>query len=302
MTTGSDKHDTALDHRVSFCVHTFPRIEDMGLYRTSDLWAHMDRIIDNDVMIFVRKGLVHIIEDGVEYEVTPGQAFFMKHGVRHYGHRRTPAGSEWYWITFTPAALEEGQEGDEAWELQGSSLHGPVLPDKAVIRMKLVESADLQHMCVRLNKLLDHYDSRTAYDGLKLHIGVLELLVDLHREMTEKTKAGSRLVHDVKKYVHQHLYSTIRSADLTQALQMNYSYMSRAFSQATGLSIQRYIMEQKMKEAIRLFGETSLNISQISERLGYANPYYFTRVFRQVTGHSPTSFLKRGYYDYSSKD
>ncbi|KAF4323105.1 hypothetical protein G195_003893 [Phytophthora kernoviae 00238/432] len=223
----------------------------MGLFRTQDVWAHMDRIVDSDVLIFVRKGFVHIIEADEEYYIGPGQVFFMKHGVRHYGHKKTQAGSEWNWITFTPAQATT----------PGS------------VEMKWLEVEDYQRTSVRLTKLLDHYISGSDYDDLKLKVGTLDLLLDLYREMNRKKSGNQKLVTDVK---------------------------NRVFSKTAGLSIQRYIMEQKIKEAIRLFSESSMNISQISEKLGYSNPYYFTRVFKQVTGTNPTSFLKKGYYDYTS--
>ncbi|MGG1554067.1 AraC family transcriptional regulator [Paenibacillus ferrarius] len=302
MNIGNECQDVTSDHRVSFNVYTLPRIENMGIFRTNELWAHMDRIINSDVLIFVREGVVHIIEDGHEYYIHAGQVFFMKNGVRHYGHKKTLPGSEWYWITFMPAKLEACEEVEFDQYVQGSSLQTTeLLPEKAVIRMKWAVVDDYQRMCVRLNKLMNHYESRTTLDTLKLQIGVLDLLIDLYREISERSTSVNKLTHTVQKFVQQHIYTNIRSDDLTRSLQMNYSYISRVFSQETGISIQRYIMEQKVKEAIKLFSETALNVSQISEKLGYTNAYYFTRVFKQVTGYSPTSFLKRGYYDYSSK-
>ncbi|OUS75686.1 hypothetical protein B1748_16430 [Paenibacillus sp. MY03] len=263
---------------VQFNLDVLPDVQNMGLFRTQDVWAHMDRVVDSDVLIFVRKGLVHIIEADEEYYIGPGQVFFMKHGVRHYGHKKTQAGSEWNWITFTPAAS----------------------PTPGSVDMKWLEVEDYQRTCVRLTKLLDHYISGSDYDELKLKVGTLDLLLDLYREINRKRSGNQKLVTDVKKFVHSHVHEEIRSTDLTRSLAMNYSYISRVFSKTAGLSIQRYIMEQKIKEAIRLFSESSMNISQISEKLGYSNPYYFTRVFKQVTGTNPTSFLKKGYYDYTS--
>jgi AraC family transcriptional regulator of arabinose operon len=287
-------------NEVQFNLQSFPAIENMGLFRTSELWEHMDRVVDSDVMIFVRHGSVQIVEDEIEYIIKTGQVFFMKHGVRHYGHKKTPAGSEWNWITFTPTECKDDKLTVLDEHFHDSIVHNGGNQKDRLIRMKLLEVNDFQRTCVRFNRLMDHYISGTAYGSLKLGVGVVDLLIDLYRDKTDKANGGNKLVTEVKKYVHYHLNQDIRSADLAKTLQMNYSYISRVFSRATGKSIQKYVMEQKIKESIRLFSESTLNITQVSARLGYTHPYYFTRIFKQVTGSSPTAFLKRGYYDYGS--
>ncbi|WP_246354138.1 helix-turn-helix domain-containing protein [Paenibacillus phytohabitans] len=40
---------------------------------------------------------------------------------------------------------------------------------------------------------------------------------------------------------------------------------------------------------------SSYNVSEISEALGYPNPYYFSRVFKKVLGESPSSYMKHLY-------
>ncbi|WP_157273452.1 helix-turn-helix domain-containing protein [Paenibacillus sp. oral taxon 786] len=217
----------------------------------------------------------------------------MKRGIRHYGLRKTLPGSEWYWITFgTPETEETGLENVD---IRGESLMIGHLPQ--AIELKWLKVSDFQGTCVRLNKLLHHYTMGTVYDKLKLNIGTLDLLLELYRDVTDSNKKRHKLLDDVKTFVYRHLHEDIRSEQLAESLQMNYSYMSRVFSKEAGMSIRKFIMEAKVKEAIRLFSESNLSISQISEKLGYNNPYYFTRIFKQVTGYSPTDYLKKGYYD-----
>ncbi|CAM3822594.1 MULTISPECIES: helix-turn-helix domain-containing protein [Paenibacillus] len=282
-----------MQHSVIFRTDRVPFVDNVGLFRTNALWAHMDRVLPHDVMIFVREGLVHIIEDDIEYSISPGEVFLMKRGIRHYGLRKTLPGSEWYWITFgTPETEETGLENVD---IRGESLMIGHLPQ--AIELKWLKVSDFQGTCVRLNKLLHHYTMGTVYDKLKLNIGTLDLLLELYRDVTDSNKKRHKLLDDVKTFVYRHLHEDIRSEQLAESLQMNYSYMSRVFSKEAGMSIRKFIMEAKVKEAIRLFSESNLSISQISEKLGYNNPYYFTRIFKQVTGYSPTDYLKKGYYD-----
>ncbi|MGG1638993.1 helix-turn-helix domain-containing protein [Paenibacillus sp. NRS-1760] len=287
-----------MQHTVKFRTDRVPAVDNAGLFRTNALWAHMDRVLPHDVLIFVREGLVHIIEDEIEHAISPGEVFLMKHGIRHYGLPLTLPDSEWYWITFGAPEMENNETKKvetETAAARGTSLMTGQLPQ--AIELKRLKVSDFQGMCVRLNKLLHHFAMGTSYDRLKLNIGTLDLLLELYRDVSDMNKKRHKLYDDVKAFVQQHLHQDIRSEQLAESLQLNYSYMSRVFSREAGMSIRRFIMEAKVKEAIRLFSESRLNISQISEKLGYNNPYYFTRIFKQVTGYSPSDYLKRGYYD-----
>nr|WP_245855900.1 helix-turn-helix domain-containing protein [Paenibacillus rigui] len=50
-----------------------------------------------------------------------------------------------------------------------------------------------------------------------------------------------------------------------------------------------------MNHALELIRSTSLNVSEISKRLGYQNPYYFSRVFKKVFGESPSAYMSHFY-------
>ncbi|MHA6483321.1 helix-turn-helix domain-containing protein [Paenibacillus sp. strain BS8-2] len=299
-----DKEEMIMQHTVRFRTDQVPAVDNVGLFRTTSLWAHMDRVLPHDVLIVVREGLVHIIEDDTEYIISPGEVFLMKRGVRHYGLPQTLPGSEWYWITFGAAGMEDPPvhetvevEAETAYAWGTSHLNGE-LPQ--FIELKRLKVSDFQGICARMNKLLHHFAMGTVYDKLKLNVGTLDLLLELHRDVIDSNRTRHKLFDDVKAYVQRHLHEDIRSEQLAESLQLNYSYMSRVFSREAGMSIRRFIMEAKVKEAIRLFSESRLHISQISEKLGYNNPYYFTRVFKQVTGYSPTEYVKKGYYDKGS--
>ncbi|MEK3885011.1 AraC family ligand binding domain-containing protein [Paenibacillus sp. PL2-23] len=164
-----------MQHTVKFRTDRVPAVDNVGLFRTTALWAHMDRVLPHDVLIVVREGLVHIIEDGTEYHISPGEVFLMKRGVRHYGLPQTLPGSEWYWITFGAPETEEHdhqmaetetEAEAEIADAKGMSLLRGQLPQ--TIELKRLKVSDFQGICVRMNKLLHHYAMGTAYDRLKL--------------------------------------------------------------------------------------------------------------------------------------
>lgn len=51
-----------------------------------------------------------------------------------------------------------------------------------------------------------------------------------------------------------------------------------------------------MTEACKLLQSTDLPIYQVAQRLGYGDPYYFSRQFRKAVGVSPRTYRKGGYF------
>lgn len=111
----------------------------------------------------------------------------------------------------------------------------------------------------------------------------------------QKDVQSDPLVDEIIQYLSAHVDKNIRIADLCKEFDYSRSYLSRRFQSKTGQTIAAYATRLKVKEAKRLMRETDLNLSQISARLSFESPQYFARVFKRVTGMTPTEFKKRAY-------
>ena len=60
----------------------------------------------------------------------------------------------------------------------------------------------------------------------------------------------------------------------------------------TGMGAVHYFQVLRMKEAKRLIRESDLSITGIAEKLGFSGIHHFSRVFRKVTGMTPTQYAK----------
>lgn len=74
---------------------------------------------------------------------------------------------------------------------------------------------------------------------------------------------------------------------LARQLQCNADYLSQLFRQTTGMPLQTYINQQRLKRAYELLENSTLNIAQVSEATGFTDPSYFSRAFRSWTGTTP---------------
>ena len=79
---------------------------------------------------------------------------------------------------------------------------------------------------------------------------------------------------------------------LQQALHMEYSSLSKLFSEATSMTIERYYIEQRIECVKELLSYNELTLTEIAYRLHYSSVAYLSSQFKMVTGLTPTAYKK----------
>lgn len=70
------------------------------------------------------------------------------------------------------------------------------------------------------------------------------------------------------------------------------SQLCETFKRVTGKTIMQYYVELKINQAKIMMRELQLNNTQISDKLGFSSPQYFTRVFKQITSMTPGDYKR----------
>ena len=104
----------------------------------------------------------------------------------------------------------------------------------------------------------------------------------------------AQLSQQFKKLLVQNVYTLKSPSAYASKLNVSESYLNEALKKATGMSVSYWIQQEVVLEAKRLLYYSELNVKQITHKLGYDDPAYFSRVFRNVTGTTPLAF--RGSY------
>ena len=74
----------------------------------------------------------------------------------------------------------------------------------------------------------------------------------------------------------------------------------REFKKNTNRTIIDYIKRTRVMNAERLFIETDMNVTEVSTLTGFSNLTHFYRVFKEITGYSPSEYKKRLKNNYSN--
>ncbi len=107
----------------------------------------------------------------------------------------------------------------------------------------------------------------------------------------------SRLIGQVKNLIVQEIHhesqkpETMNFSDyLAKKTAQDYSHLSKLFSSVEGVTIEKYIIAQKIERVKELLVYDELTLSEIAWRLGYSSSQHLSNQFRQVTGMTPTQF------------
>lgn len=117
-----------------------------------------------------------------------------------------------------------------------------------------------------------------------------ELLDNNKQQLIEKIK--NIIIHQVhySQEETQHNYSQI----LSQNLRKDYSYLSGLFSEVEGITIEKYIINQKIEKVKELIIYDELSLSEIAFKLGYSSVAHLSNQFKKVTGLTPSHFKQVG--------
>lgn len=111
-----------------------------------------------------------------------------------------------------------------------------------------------------------------------------ELLDDTKKQLIEKIK------NTIISYVHHSEYDTQHnfSEIISQKLHKDYSYLSSLFSEVEGITIEKYIIHQKIEKVKELLIYDELSLSEIAFQLGYSSVAHLSSQFKKVTGLTPS--------------
>ena len=80
---------------------------------------------------------------------------------------------------------------------------------------------------------------------------------------------------------------------LARTLGKDYGTLSKLFSEATGTTVEKYVIAQKIERAKELLTYGELTLNEIADRLGYSSTAYLSAQFKSVTGLTPTQFRQQ---------
>ena len=99
-----------------------------------------------------------------------------------------------------------------------------------------------------------------------------------------------KIAEMVREYVMEHYKERITLGQAAEALNISQGYLSTAFKKQSGESFTNYVSAIKIEKAKELIASHQYMMYEVSDLLGFDTPFYFSKVFKKVTGMSPKEY------------
>ncbi|MGX7419329.1 AraC family transcriptional regulator [Carnobacterium gallinarum] len=95
------------------------------------------------------------------------------------------------------------------------------------------------------------------------------------------------------RYMNEHIHQDLTLGELAYELNISQSYLSSIFKKYTQKSPIDFLITLKIEQACKYMKMTDLKVYEIATKVGYQDPYYFSRIFKKHMGKSPKEYKKK---------
>ena len=89
-------------------------------------------------------------------------------------------------------------------------------------------------------------------------------------------------------YITEHFREGVTLRQVAADCHVNTSYLGQIFRKETGSAFTDYVNTLRIQEAGRLLADPTLKVYEIAQQVGFTDYHYFLKIFKKVTGRSPT--------------
>lgn len=237
----------------------------IGEFHSSGEWIHPKRRINSFEIILVLEGTVYIAEEAQEYVIQKNQLLILEPFKEHYGYKTVSEPTAFYWFHFF-TDLE--------------------------ISLKSYTGTDIYEIKQLMKKLLHISNTPTYSRAAADSIGLL-VYEELKRLSSEENVSNQVLAVQITEYIRNNIKKDITISDIARHLGYNSDYIGKYFKKSHGVSLKKYLAEQRLKLAKDLLLTTNMSVKQISVELGYSEENPFIKFFTYHEKISPAAFKAR---------
>ena len=140
-----------------------------------------------------------------------------------------------------------------------------------------------------------HFFNQDAPSVMKALGALIVSYIAVQSERGDKSPVVTMLREDIERGATDSAYSI---EAVMRKFPLNYDYVRKLFKKETGLTPHEYLTAVRMERAEKIILSgvsnrySAYTVGQIAEACGYAEPLYFSRVFKKYFGVSPTEYAK----------
>lgn len=240
------------------------------------------RICAGHDLLLCERGRGFVQTGGRAFAVGPGELAWLNghHPHAHWPDREDP----WrlLWVRLDGAVV------DRLFEILG----GPAAP--------VFRPSSPQRAAAAIRRIIRLLRRRPAALDALVHVEASALIGCLFEGRQTEIEGGAGAIplaapglRKVLTELTVYYYRPWRVEQMASLAGLSVPHFFRCFQKATGTTPIRFLRQERISQAKRRLLESRDSIKEIAEQVGYSDPFYFSRDFRQHTGTSPAQFRKR---------
>lgn len=220
------------------------------------------------VVEYILEGEGHVLMHGSMHRVKQGQVYILPAGVPHDYYSDPDAPMHKIWINY----------------------HGP-LPTRLLsdygIEEWLFDGEELRYIFEQVQAMV--FSDMADVDCQRILAGLyMELLVKLH--YIRKNAAHAPEAAKMKAYLDANLHRAVGNAELAAHVFRSIDFCTKLFKREYGMTPYDYHLKQRLQMACSLLRQTTMEVAAIAADVGFEDPHYFSRLFKQKYKITPKQY------------
>lgn len=259
---------------------------DIGWFpRAAHHYRHRPQGAAQDHLMLCIDGHGYAVIDGKEAHLQAGELLIIPRNTPHTYWAADDRPWSIYWVHFL---------GEEAgYYVERVPRRGQPAP---VAHDASQEAIRLFRYC--LDALYEGYGTENLIYAAQSVQHILSLLLYRNHALPAepRKKSWRSNLESMLEYMHDHLDEPLTLGDFARKAGLSVSHFSELFRSQTGQSPMAYFIHLRIRHACRLLDLTDKPVKVVAIETGYRDPYYFSRLFKKVMGHSPERYreIKKG--------
>ena len=123
-------------------------------------------------------------------------------------------------------------------------------------------------------------------------ITLKKILIQIDHRMRFSGNQHLKLIAEIKEYIQRYARDPITNECVAKAFGYHSYYLNRLMKQYGGITIAQMVIQERIKYAEMCMTTTDMTIAEIAVASGFSNISYFSRIFREKTGNTPSQYRK----------
>ena len=150
----------------------------------------------------------------------------------------------------------------------------------------------------RENKRYSYFSGISRAGTVSEYVRHIEFVMsDLMKISGHSMPVADERIEKILDYITENYAEDMKLEDLAEEFNFNYHYLSAYFSQQMKEGFSDYLNRLRIDKACELLGSKRYSISEVSGMVGYSEHSYFCRVFKKITGKTPSVYRRNLMYE-----